>query len=314
MQKANYGFDDINIDEFTDIKTPEVVYHYTSPEAIISILSETNIRFTDCHYMNDMSEYRHLSSILHDVIEKLGSTIQNKCIFDEINKHKEGAYKYDLEPMVMSDGKLGTPIQKHYIFSTTTDIDSLNMWNYYVKNGNYEGYNIGVNVEKFCTELEKVYKKTATIIYGHIIYDDQVKKDILSKIITEIDSSLTDLKSGIKEDEETCNLLNHARVEELSLKIEYWRLFFKDNSFRSEAEYRFVVRDVPDKDKVKFGVKKGIISPYLEIPLVKKSLSSIMIAPIMEKDLAEAGLRCCLNCHEYPGDIIIKNSEIPIRY
>ena len=36
-----------------------------------------------------------------------------------------------------------------FIFCTSADNDSLNMWNYYVNNGKYQGYNIGVNINKF---------------------------------------------------------------------------------------------------------------------------------------------------------------------
>ena len=39
----------------------KTVYHYTSPEALVSILTNALIRFTDCQFMNDRSEYNHIS-------------------------------------------------------------------------------------------------------------------------------------------------------------------------------------------------------------------------------------------------------------
>ena len=36
------------------------IYHYTSTHGIYELLRKATIRFTDCQYLNDKSEYTHV--------------------------------------------------------------------------------------------------------------------------------------------------------------------------------------------------------------------------------------------------------------
>ena len=43
------------------MKRIEEVYHYTSPEGLVSILNNKTFRFTDCQFFNDTLEYYFLN-------------------------------------------------------------------------------------------------------------------------------------------------------------------------------------------------------------------------------------------------------------
>ena len=45
-------------------------YHYTSPEAFLSIIQNHSIRFTDIRYMNDRAEGIYFVKLLLDFVEK----------------------------------------------------------------------------------------------------------------------------------------------------------------------------------------------------------------------------------------------------
>ncbi len=66
--------------------------------------------------------------------------------------------KYDYSELVAEKPELGFKgleflNMRHFIFCASTDKDSLNMWNYYVKGENYQGYNIGLSVNDIVKDL-----------------------------------------------------------------------------------------------------------------------------------------------------------------
>jgi hypothetical protein len=64
-----------------------------------------------------------------------------------------------------------------------------------------------------------------------------------------------------------------------------------------------------------FAIKNGIITPCCDLVLnPSETINSITIAPIMERDLAEKGLRRFLKTNHYNPRISIEASSIPIRY
>lgn len=44
------------------MKRLEEVYHYTSPEGLVSIFKNKTFRFTDCQFFNDKLEYNYIKS------------------------------------------------------------------------------------------------------------------------------------------------------------------------------------------------------------------------------------------------------------
>ena len=66
--------------------------------------------------------------------------------------------------------------QRVFVFCTCTEADSLNMWNYYVNNGSYQGYNIGIRV----IDLLKTFDTPETnqmdafiVRYGKVLYKEK---------------------------------------------------------------------------------------------------------------------------------------------
>ncbi len=45
------------------------VYHYTFPAGLMAILRIPSVRFTDCEYLNDKSEYKHIHIPLEKAFE-----------------------------------------------------------------------------------------------------------------------------------------------------------------------------------------------------------------------------------------------------
>ena len=156
------------------------VYHYTSPEAFLSIVQNNSIRFSDVRYMNDKSEAIFVVKRLLEFAEKRKNEYPLFC--EALNTLlKENSYDaiknltVDQVQYVDFPG-LKFEKQRNFIFCTSTEADSLNMWNYYASGGKYSGYNIGLSVLDFLKSFDTESEKTLDafiVYYGKVIYKEK---------------------------------------------------------------------------------------------------------------------------------------------
>ena len=300
------------------------IYHYTSPEGLLSILKTPSIRFTDCQYLNDKSEYNHIHLPLEEALKQIRDSIYDANLCDMIQHYIDD--RYDYHEIVTDNPDLGLKGLKmvnmrHYVFCASTDNDLLHMWNYYVKGGDYRGYSIGMSVKEITNSLSSITDNRVKFFFGPIIYGDKEKIETLKKAIIATDKKLHESLNNAHNLEDR-DIVTQEIYGELLLYIENYRLFFKDAVFSNEKEYRYVIRmpqqqldksnNVPN---IGYSIKQGIVTPHCDIPLKKDSvIKKITIAPMMEDTLAEAGLRRYLLHSGYPSEIEIDKSQVPIRY
>lgn len=311
----------INIDPL-DRESKKMIYHYTSPDGLMLILKSHSLRFTDCQFLNDKSEYTNIREPLIKACNKIKDQLIDKSLIfylDElINK------KYNYETIIkLNDRKLGDfkPItMRYYLFSCSRDCDSLNMWNYYVKRGSYQGYNIGFSVTDLLKGFSKVKDNNVCIFYGPVIYKKRIKIDILKNLIKETDdallvnseSQIDVFKKEIKANEIIANMLS---------EIENYRLFFKDSFFSNEHEYRFAIRlpiDYKPHDdnlEINYYLRNGILTPFCDLKFNDSEVvKDINISPMLDYDLAKEGIEQYLGSHDYSNKIGIHVSRIPVRF
>ena len=304
------------------------VFHYTSPEGIFSILKNQKIQFTDCQFVNDKSEYNHITEVLKKVYDNISNELVNDFLYrgivDDIEKnyeHNSFSFCKSIESLDGEMEKLKITKKRYYIFCTTKISDSLSMWNYYVKNDKHEGYNLQLGINKLLTCLSKIDNPDIDIYYGDVIYDNNIKMKELEIIIKDLDQKYSDEVKKITLENDII-ILKLNIVQQLFDYTASFRLFYKDDSFKEEKEYRFVIR-MPmsftnynnDILKSDYTVKKGIIVPYCELDISNKEvISAITLSPLFEKELAQNGLeRLLASLNIYKG-VQINQSRIPIRY
>jgi hypothetical protein len=206
----------------------------------------------------------------------------------------------------------------YYIFCLSEGKDLLNMWNYYVKNGNYQGYNICFTIGRLVKCLERINISNMRVFYGQVLYTEKEQMNALQMMLMELNDEY------VSQYELTQN--KEQALWEIGLKVHNYindyKLFYKNEAFAGEREYRFVIKLPGDYEsreqqelKMGFAIKNGVITPCCEIVLdPMETVNSITIAPIMEKGLAETGLRRFLMMHHYNPRLQIEASSIPIRY
>ncbi|MBN7772192.1 DUF2971 domain-containing protein [Clostridium aminobutyricum] len=305
-------------------------YHYTSPSGLHDILKEHHIRFTDCQFLNDKSEYVHIWKPLRKALEDIGDDLFD----DEIPAMIDNMFNdnYETEKLVVErSSDISTQLQfrflkhRYYIFCTTELQDSLNMWNYYVKGGNYQGYNFGLTVNSILKSFSFLKNENVELLYGKVMYKESEQIQYLENGIQSIDLDLNQKLKKIKSQGARDTLYKdelYASAKEKILSfLEIARLFFKDEAFAGESEYRFVIKlplDYTEKDNsllnAGYNVKEGIIVPHCTLKLDKSAIHSITLSPMLETRLAENGLKRFLADNGYPDNISINQSKIPIRY
>lgn len=300
------------------------IYHYTSPDGLLAILKTPSVRFTDCQFLNDKSEYTHIHIPLEKACEEVRDSLFDVNFCDMIQNFFQEKYDYVQifsEQPGLGFNNLKMYSMRHYVFCASTDPDLLNMWNYYVKGGNYQGYNIGISVNDMVKSFTSLIGDKVSLFYGPVVYKDKDKIEILKKEIIEADTKLHNALKNVNDEIER-DLIVQSYYGETILHIEHLRLFFKDAAFSGEKEYRFVIRMPEHRVDINnqllntgFTVKQGVITPHCDVPFSKNgTIKRITIAPMMETGLAQAGLQRYLRDNEYTNEVEIGFSEIPIRY
>ena len=175
------------------MKRSEEVYHYTSPEGLVSIFMNKTFRFTDCQFFNDKLEYNYIKKPLCVAISKLENKLLNKDLIADVNNWLNDKY----EVYYTDKAKM-----RYYVFCTSIKGDSLNMWNYYLKNGKYQGYNIGISLEKISDDIESLEIEKCEFWQSKVMYSlseqveyliDYIRKIIIVKSFTVFQKALSGL-------------------------------------------------------------------------------------------------------------------------
>ncbi|GAA0735827.1 DUF2971 domain-containing protein [Clostridium oceanicum] len=296
--------------EFLDKEnTNDELYHYTSIEALKSILEKQELWLTKSEFLNDPTENSYITDIKWDFDScKLDKKFLNE-IKDEL-KHiyskKEESIKKDV-----------------YILSMTTNKDNLPMWQNY---SNSEGYNIKFNKNRLRKRFSSLNRKKYTsFLKSKVRYIDREDEEWINnehnkKIIYNLIQQIYDSGKNENVDEKLIKtvIVSHLRI---------MALFIKHPGFQYEDEYRFVF--IPNfwgvnYNNMDFRTKKNVLIPFIKIPINESDLNNnktlvekITMGPLCDKELCERGIRDFLNLKHIKkhngDDINIDKSDIPLR-
>lgn len=326
-KNSNYQFNSILImpfdpgeDSVSSDRYP-LKYHYTSPEALLSILEKNEIFFTDIRYMNDKSEDIYLVKLILDTLDEYRKDYP--IVEEVVNELFKNHPLSELQNLNVINIDYSTPLKfiprRKFVFCTTIGADSLNMWNYYVHNGKYQGYNIGFNAWKLLKSLDSNAPKTIdpySVVYGKVLYSAKKQKETILRLFDSIEYNKT-----IKNDVD-------FYVMHLREYIDTYGAFFKNPSFSQEKEYRICIgidderlkREKPHvsstintRMRCSYRVSNGLIVPYIAVRYNKDSISRITISPMTEFQIAKESLREVLDDYHYDG-VQIHKSKIPVRF
>lgn len=270
-----------------------VVYHYTSMDALVSIVESDSIWLSDYSYLNDKTELIHGVKVVSTVIDEVLAAGVAKELKNLLQAWKNAA---------------SSPLSRVCVASFSGDGDSLSQWRAY---GNvaigFVPHEIGIHTNQ--SQL------------GVVQYEPETQKKLAQVYVAHASQAyLEDIKNGALD---RIPDVYHRFGQVLELAS-----FFKDPSFRDEREFRLVYVEHPELFKEDghferppkhFRVKDGRIYSHVKssemfpFPDQKWPLGicEIVLGPESD-DLMELGVREFLNENGLV-EVPIRRSKIPYR-
>lgn len=282
---------DRNMLYIAQMEKDEKIYHYTTIDALISIVSRKELWVTKWDYLNDIDEFKVALDVCVTVLkeEKVKSEViqdVEKCVTESI--HGNGLSN------------------SYYICSFSRDEDSQLLWSNY---SNYDGVNLEIDFAKFRENLNH-----NMLWHGLVNYDFELQKECLKKTFYDEFIDIDDF-GKIKSLNEINRLEGREYemlISHMSIICELYSMFFKRSFFKGENEYRFVFA-IDKTQEISFRNKNRVVIPYIKKKVENIDfITRITIGPTNQIDIMAKGIGELL--HYYQRDIDIVKSEIPLRF
>lgn len=300
------------------------ICHYCTIDTLNAILEGSCLRFTDVRFLNDSTEFIEVISLIKQVLsrEDYDSDFRNFILNSDVICELEN-YKQSYVGFSRRTYKYGRIDYHTYTCSFSTSNDSLSMWNCYATT------DAGVNVvfdyawnmfngsEKTEVTIGEKLSNDIMLFRGLIMYSIEDKKKCIAELLDRLAQIFEEAKSDL---DKFKNSILYAFKE----AINNMRCFFKNESFRSEEEYRVVLKipeDLLQTETCVEGIKnKGvfkrgnILIPYVDYEFKPESINRITINPYdKESDsMFELGIKNLLWMKKLEKVKIVR-SNIPIR-
>jgi hypothetical protein len=285
----------------TEPKGP--LFHYTSIQGLIGILTGRKIWATSISHLNDKQELFQARDMFRQAIEALRKRISPS---PEPAIHPPDYYKknptiafleaiYDLLDLAQE-----LPI---FVCSFSEEGDQLSQWRGYCPNAH--GFSIGFDYTKLKNHADR-----QKFMVKKCIYQKREQQTIIDEYIeNRVVPSLSSMKGS-----------NETRIEVLTVFKEILEILptMKNEHFVEESEWRLISSafETP-KALVKFRPGKTAIIPYCEFELAEEEkelpVECIKNGPTPNRDESLLSLKTLLNQQNMSKTTIVDHSKIPYR-
>ncbi len=271
------------------------LFHYTSPEGFLGILSSGSIRATNAAYLNDQAELTYPVSLAYELFGRLRREKTEKDVIELIDCVRQFLFSHAL-------------FKSWYVVSFSTKGNLLSQWRAYCPQG---GYSIGFAGEG----LMDAFRNHSEFRLRPVVYDRETQERTVHDVFERIVALSSELRSRIPDisQEECMRECDYAIAARLTEEF----IFFKTPSFEEEAEWRIAKGSSASND-VLFRAQAGVMKPYFEIRLGGTDgllpLSEIFVSPTGDQELAEHSARLLLQVQGYrEPDRIIQRPGYSLR-
>lgn len=246
------------------------LYHYTSGIGLKSIIEENQLWLSERSYMNDVLEVEYTKEIIRELF-------RNRIPFSED---------------IIEDTLLQNEMQ--FVFSTSLEKDSINMWSYY---SGIDSYCIVFDRKQLRDYFLELNTDNYKLFYGQVIYNRKKQNKIMSEVCNTVISDLFQvLTKGIQK-EDTTKI--KKEYDDAKYIYQFFYSLCKQEGHSCEKEFRYLVSNVK---KVDFLIKKGLFVPIFKIgnsTTKKIPINHIIIGPSNHETIAKDSLRLFLDENGY---------------
>jgi hypothetical protein len=281
-------------EELPDPK-PEILYHYTTIDAMMSIAKDRKIWATSISYLNDSSEGDHLLGMIR---RRLPALLKKHSFDDSV-----------LERLSYTDTELE---DRPFIASFSTERNSLPQWRSYCPNGN--GVAIGFRVASLPQGILWKKAEPSAIVF---ITLEKVDYKPVSDELPIIDSEIAELVAQVDErlsSSEGCTIPERSGHEDdFRAVAQIAACKRKHHSFRNEHEYRLIVGPMFTKaPDLQFRPARSTLVPYIEISIPTADfIAEVVIGPSGNTELSLQAVRAFFKQLQLQVDV--NDCQIPFR-
>lgn len=271
---------------------PDCLYHYTTADGLLGIVSTGTLWATGIRYLNDSSEYEYTLDIARDHIESVSKLIDQPL------------HRALLEALLSALNV--TEIVAMYVACLSEHSDQLSQWRAY---GRGAGYAVGISPQALS------YAHTPTLKAGLLkcVYDKKKQHEHLTYVMNRMLQAVgmgRDASVDIQR-----NVLRRCEVD-FAGHLTVAAAVFKHASFAEEAEWRLVARGDSGPHHRRFRTQAGVVVPYIELPVAAPdtsvNLESITVGPSLHGTEAELGLKALLEERRVSVKEL-RHSSVPYR-
>jgi len=280
--------------ELRHIGAGQDLYHYTQCKSAIGILKTGAFFATKSSFLNDTNEMDYITHVAHAVVKRIDQESWREMLNREIIDTMEEVKRHDT-----------------FVLSFSLDRDSITLWSEF---GDQTGYNLC-----FCGQemIDRINGHQQIYCHGQLIYSREEQETRIWQLLTQELPERVGIPFGeimrLGIADPACREFTGYR-KKLQKALNIYSLFFKQQEFEAEKEYRIVFRN-PDRSMIHFREKEGFLLPYIEITVEKPHnmpLRQVTIAPKNHVDLAQKGMVQYLQQLGY--DVPVTLSGIKLRY
>lgn len=298
MEKSSYDY----LIDIQSKRSPDELYHYTSPRALRGILKSNNLWFSSIYFLNDKSEMKYTYLLVLDLLKDLKKDLDSE-FYKKILQRAEymtcNSY-YEEESEIFAR-------LEYYVLCLSTEKNCLSMWSNYTKTADKTGYNIAFSYKKLQDSVESKGYEFAS--FAKVCYEPEKQRKMLKNTILKFNEKYQSASSGKDKQIILWDVFDNFKI---------YSIFLKHPAFIAEKEFRIVIgiRTHSRNEKCEFEIQNGIFVPHIEHempnPEEDSIIKSIMISPTCDKELAVYSVRRLANATKHYC-IPIYTSDIPLR-
>jgi len=286
--------------------TTELV-HYSSLQGLLGIVQSQGFWLSDIRFLNDVEEYDNGKIFSLDVIE---------------NFLKNSDYSYFHSVLKEAIKNLNEPLKStYYIASFSKKKDNLEQWRAYA-NG-VDGVALVFSNES--KNMLSHFEIHPIMKIGKIIYDDETKLDVISKIIDIYANEYKNIDESTKVKYKATSFESDWADDMTGVLSELFTVF-KNSAFEAEDEVRIIMHSVPIQrgGKLNYRIANGRIIPYFNsADLYDESfvehygtralpLKEIIVGPIANQKITIESIEVFLKQMGYES-VRVRASSVPYR-
>lgn len=278
--------------EYRPLRGP--LYHYTSLDALLSILQRRSLWATNVAYLNDASEVRYGCNLMSEmVVERAKSaSVPEREFLDHLRAFLQLDVAHQL------------PI---YVLCFSEQRDQLSQWRGYTPHG--RGVSVGFNSGALIRRMQKLGWQWQACYYGR-----PGQSAYAQAIVTRL-CRVAEQGRGNEDKQTFFDRVIHENVHDL-LQV---AAMIKNPVFAEEKEWRLMSPVVGYDDKaVQYRAGRSTLLPYVEFPLAADDsepihVSEVILGPTPAGSLSEWAALKMIMSKNVKLDIGVSSSSIPFR-